>query len=262
MRTPPDQRIFILTISVGFPYFAEHLNWQSQRPLVAFKWESPVHPGLAEITVHDVTLNVKRPFIVIIPTRHCSCWSMEWFKKWWKFPLMRSILDFFCLNFNIGLHLILLTLDMKVSAVSCTDHVHLRYRSHTSHLHVHLYQERRSWDNSLEPPTSFVLLTCEVWPETVVVVVQETVQQLTHVVGRLVGQQAAGNLPAILPLSGLAGKRRNIEIFHFLYYKLMTNFHSSKLIKPILTFIITSSSKQKWCSKKSADTFTECLRYI
>ena len=143
---------------------------------------------------------------------------------------------------------------MSVWTVSCTDHVHLRYRSHTSHLHVHLYQERRSWDNSLEPLTSFVLLTCEVWPETVVVVVQETVQQLTHVVGRLVGQQAAGYLPAILPLSGLAGKGRNIEIFHFLYYKLMTNFHSSKLIKPILTFIITSSSKQKWCSKKSAET--------
>ena len=38
------------------------------------------------------------------------------------------------------------------------------------------------------------LFTCEVWSETVVVVEQETVQQFTDVVRRLVGQQAAGDL--------------------------------------------------------------------
>ena len=41
---------------------------------------------------------------------------------------------------------------------------------------------------------SGIVFTCEVWPETVVVVVQETVQQFAHVVGRLVGQEAAGDL--------------------------------------------------------------------
>ena len=47
-----------------------------------------------------------------------------------------------------------------------------------------------------------VVFTCEVWSETVVIVVQETVQQLTDVVGGLVGQQAAGDLVLGPLLSG------------------------------------------------------------
>ena len=58
------------------------------------------------------------------------------------------------------------------------------------------------------------VFTCKVWPETVVIVVKETVQQLAHVVGRLVGQQTAGDLvlrallPGGLALQLLAGKQR------------------------------------------------------
>ena len=62
---------------------------------------------------------------------------------------------------------------------------------------------------------SGIVFTCEVWPETVVVVVQETVQQFTDVVGCLVGQQAAGDLvlgpllSCALALLLLADKIRN-----------------------------------------------------
>ena len=53
-----------------------------------------------------------------------------------------------------------------------------------------------------------VVFTCEVWSETVVIVVQETVQQFTDVVGCLVGQQAAGDLVLgpLLHTAGLADK--------------------------------------------------------
>ena len=51
---------------------------------------------------------------------------------------------------------------------------------------------------SAAPMYQSFLLTCEVWSETVVIVMKETVQQLADVVRRLVGQQAAGDL-VLLP---------------------------------------------------------------
>ena len=80
-----------LTVGVGLPNFAQHFYRERQGAFIAFKGESLVDPGLAEIAVHDVALNIS------------------------------------------GDHAVRRTVELR------THHVHLRYWSHTSYLHVHLY---------------------------------------------------------------------------------------------------------------------------
>ena len=46
-------------------------------------------------------------------------------------------------------------------------------------------------------------VTCKVWSEAVVIVLEEAVQQLGHVVGRLVGEDDVGDLGHLVRLLGV-----------------------------------------------------------
>ena len=53
-----------VTVCVRLPDLPQHLDGQGQGALVALERESLVDPGLAEIAVHDVALNISRDHAV------------------------------------------------------------------------------------------------------------------------------------------------------------------------------------------------------
>ena len=61
----------------------------------------------------------------------------------------------------------------------------------------------------------WIVSTCKVWSQAVIIVLQETVQEFGDIVGGLVGQQAAGDIAALGPLGVTAGRAEHMQIKHF-----------------------------------------------